>query len=106
MSILYNKTAIKYWYTRNDYGVSKFDTSWVSFACNVQPIQVSQWYNGTWFDDATVYKLKNLYCDYSWIVVGDKIDVDWVIYIVKSVQKRDWTLRKFYKVTISESEWT
>ena len=100
MSILYNKTAIKYWYTRNDYGVSKFDTSWVSFACNVQPLDQADG-----FDEATVYKMKKLYCDYSWIVVGDKIDVDWVIYIVKSFQKRDGVLRKFYKAIIQESEW-
>lgn len=99
--ILYNKIATKYWYTRNEHGVSKFDTTWISFACNVQPIGTAQW-----FDDATVYKMKNLYCDYSWIVVGDKISIDWTKYIVKSFQKRDGLKRKFYKAIIAESEWS
>jgi hypothetical protein len=98
--MLYNKTATHYSYTRNAYGVSKYDSEWTAFKCNVQPMDQAEW-----LDDATVYKMKKLYCDYSWIVVWDKISVDGVIYIVKSFQKRDGSRRKYFKVIISESEW-
>lgn len=98
--MLYNKTATHYSYTRNAYGVSKYDSEWTAFKCNVQPMDQAEW-----LDDATVYKTKKLYCDYSWIVVWDKISVDGVIYIVKSFQKRDGSRRKYFKVIISESEW-
>ena len=39
------------------------------------------------------------------ITVGDKISVDWKIYIVKSKQDWDGLKRHFYKIIISESEW-
>ena len=99
--MLYNKTATHYWYTRNTYGVSKYDAEWTTFKCNVQPMDQAEW-----FDDATVYKMKKLYCDYSWIAVWDKLSVDGVVYVVKSFQKRDGSRRKYFKVIISESEWS
>ena len=98
--ILYNKTATKHGYTRNEHGVSKYDENGVQFPCNLQPMDQSEW-----FDEATVYKMKKLYCEYSGVVVGDKIEVDGTYYIVKSIQKRDGLKRKFYKLIISESEW-
>ena len=101
MSMLYNKSATRYWYTRNaTTWISTYGSTWTSFKCNIQPLEPTQW-----FDDATVYKMKKLYCDYSWIVVWDKISVDGVIYIVKSFQKRDGSKRLFYKAIIQESEW-
>ena len=98
--MLYNKTATHYAYTRNEYGVSKYGAEWTTFKCNIQPLEPA-----LWLEDATVYKTKKLYCDYSWIAVWDKISVDGVTYIVKSFQKRDGSRRKFFKVIISESEW-
>jgi len=97
---LLNKTAIHYWYTRNEHWVSKYNQEWASFDCNIQPVGTAEW-----FDMATVYKTKKLYCDYSWIVVWDKITVDGTSYIVKSIESRDGNLRKFYKIIIQESEW-
>lgn len=97
---LLNKTAIHYWYTRNEHWVSTYNQEWASFDCNIQPVGTAEW-----FDMATVYKTKKLYCDYSWIVVGDKISVGNTTYVVKSIESRDGNLRKFYKVIIQESEW-
>ncbi len=98
--ILYNKTATRYWYQKNQYWVSSYDSEWVRFACNVQPLDQSDG-----FDEATVYKMKKLYCEYSWNVVWDKIVVDWTAYIVKSIQSWNGSKRKFYKIIMSESEW-
>lgn len=98
--ILFNKTATVYWYSKNDYGVSSYASEWTDFKCNVQPIDQSDG-----FDNATVYNTKKLYCEYSWITVGDKISVDWKIYIVRSKQDWDGLKRHFYKIIISESEW-
>ena len=67
--ILFNKTATVYWYTKNEYGVSSYAENGTSFKCNVQPIDQADW-----FDGATVYNTKKLYCEYSEINVGDKID--------------------------------
>lgn len=98
---LLNKSATHYWYTRNaQSGISTYNQQWTSFDCNIQPIGTAQW-----LEDATVYKTKKLYCEYSWIVVGDKIKVGNTTYIAKSIESRDWSLRKFYKVLIQESEW-
>lgn len=102
--ILYNKTAIRYWYQKNQYWVSSYDSEWVRFACNVQPLNTQEFISA-WFDSSMVYKVYRLYCDYSWIIVGDKIVIDWTAYIAKSIQRWNWSKRKFYKVTISESEW-
>lgn len=98
--ILFNKTATVYWYTKNDYGVSTYNENGTSFNCNVQPIDQTDG-----FDNATVYNTKKLYCEYAEINVGDKISVDWKIYIVRSKQDWDGLKRHFYKLIISESEW-
>ena len=98
--ILFNKTATVYWYTKNENGVSSYNVEWTTFKCNVQPIDQSDG-----FDNATVYNTKKLYCEYSEITVGDKISVDWKIYIVRSKQDWDGLKRHFYKLIISESEW-
>lgn len=98
--ILFNKTATVYWYTKNEYGVSSYWETGTFFKCNVQPIDQSDW-----FDNATVYNTKKLYCEYGQITVGDKISVDWKIYIVRSKQDWDGLKRHFYKLIISESEW-
>lgn len=98
--ILFSKTATVYWYTKNEYGVSSYAENGTSFKCNVQPIDQADW-----FDGATVYNTKKLYCEYSEINVGDKINVDGTIYIVKSKQDWDGLKRHFYKIIISESEW-
>ena len=102
--ILYNKTATKYWYTRNEHGVSKYDENGVEFACNLQPL-TTQEFISAWFDSSMMYKVYRLYCEYEGVVVGDKLKIDWTTYIVKSIQRRDGIKRKFYKLTISESEW-
>ena len=98
--LLFNKTARKYWYTKNQYGVSTYNDTWICFKCNVQPIDQSDG-----FDNATVYNTKKLYCEYWEITVWDKIIVDWTTYIVKSKQDWDGLKRHFYKLIISESEW-
>lgn len=102
--ILYNKTATKYGYTRGSNGISTYGETGVSFPCNVQPL-TTQEFISAWFDSSMVYKVYRLYCEYSGVVVGDKLSIDWTIYIVKSVQRWDGLKRKFYKLTISESEW-
>ena len=98
--ILYNKTATVYSYTKNQYWVSSYSTDWSQFKCNIQPMESAEW-----FDSSTVYKMKKLYCEKDWISVGDKIIADSITYIVKYIQKRDGTMRKFYKLIIQESEW-
>jgi len=101
MGILFNKKATVYTYTRNKNTKISSYNSGSTFACNIQPIGVNDW-----FDQATVYKSKKLYTNYANLKVGDKIVVDSISYIVKQIDDRRGTKRTFYKVFISESEGT
>ena len=99
MSILYNKTATKYWYTTNQYNVSKYTTTWTTFQCAIQPVWIKDW-----IEWVALLETKKLYCDIK-VQVWDKIVCWWKTYIVNSVQERDWLKRKYYKAFINESNW-
>lgn len=99
MSILYNKTATKYWYTTNQYNVSKYDSTWTVFQCAIQPVSTRDW-----IEWVALLETKKLYCDLQ-VQVWDKIVCNWKVYIVNSVQERDWLKRKYYKAFINESNW-
>ena len=100
MSILYNKKATLYTYSRNSNGVSSYWTTWTLFACNIQPVSTKDWID--WVD---FLKTRKLYSDKQ-LNVWDKIVCDWITYIVERTEHRDWTKRKFFKSFIIESNWT
>ena len=99
MSILYNKKASLYTYSRNQYNVASYSETWTLFACNIQPLSTRDWIEWT-----AMLKMKKMYSDKQ-VNVWDKIVIDWIAYIVDSVEHRDWTKRKFFKSFIVESNW-
>jgi len=98
MSILYNKTATSYRYTRNASMVSSY-AELATFVCNIQPVSVNDWFEGE-----MVYKMKKMYTDYDWLQVWDKIVIDSVSYILKEYERWDGKYRKYYKSFIQKSE--
>ena len=99
MSILYNKKATLYTYSRNQKNVASYSQSWTLFACNIQPVSTKDW-----FEWVALLKTKKMYSDKQ-VWVWDKIIIDSITYIVDSVEHRDWTKRKFFKTFIVESNW-
>lgn len=99
MSILYNKKATLYTYSRNTNNVASYWTTWTLFACNVQPVSTRDW-----IEWVALLKTRKMYSDKQ-VGVWDKIVIDSVSYIVDSVENRDWTKRKFFKSFIVESNW-
>lgn len=97
MSILYNKKATLYTYSRNSNGVSSYWTTWTLFACNIQPVSTKDWIEWT-----ALLKTRKMYSDIQ-VNVWDKINCDWITYIVDSIQHRDWIKRKYFKSFIIES---
>lgn len=100
MSILYNKTATLYTYSRNTTTkVASYSTTWTSFACNIQPVNTKDGID--WVD---FLKTKKLYSDKQ-LNVWDKVVCDWITYIVERTEHRDGLKRKFFKSFINESNW-
>ena len=99
MSILYNKKATLFSYSRNSKNVATYSEEWTLFACNVQPVNTKDW-----FEWVALLKTRKMYSDKK-VRVWDKIIIDWITYIVDSIESRDWTKRKFYKSFIVESNW-
>lgn len=99
--ILYNKKATLYKYTRdNTTNVSSYNWTWTLFACAIQPVWVKDWLE--WVD---ILRTRKMYCDKA-VEVWDKVVIDWVSYIVNSVELWDGKKRKFYKSFINESSGT
>lgn len=99
MWILFNKKATLYTYSRNQNWVSSYWESWITFACNIQPVNTKDWIE--WAD---FLKMRKLYSSKE-LNVGDKIVCDWITYIVDRMEHRDWLKREFYKSFIIESNW-
>lgn len=99
MSILYNKVAVVYKYERNSNMVASY-TALESLRCNIQPVWVRDW-----FDWAIMFEMKKLYTDYGGLSVWDKLSIDWITYIVKTFDTRQWKMREYYKAFIQKSEW-
>lgn len=95
--ILLNKKATLYKYTTNSNNVSSYATTWVLFACAIQPVSTKDWFE--WVD---LLNTKKMYSNKK-VEVWDKIVCDWITYIVNSVQHRDWVKREYYKSFINES---
>jgi hypothetical protein len=99
MSILYNKQATLYTYSRNEYWVASYSNEWTWFVCNIQPVSTKDWIEWT-----ALLKTRKMYSDIQ-VNVWDKINCDWITYIVDSIQQRDWLRRKYFKSFITESNW-
>jgi len=100
MKLLHNKTATIYTYARNTNMVSSY-TLWDSFSCNIQPVGVNDWF--TW---EMVYKTKKMFTEYTWLIVWEKIVIDWINYIIKEFESWDGKYGKYYMAFIQKSEWT
>ena len=98
MSILFNKKATLYQYTRDSITkVSSYSETWTLFACNIQPLNTKDWFD--WID---FLKTRKLYSRKE-VKVWDKIVCDWITYIVDRTEHRDWLKREFFKSFITES---
>ena len=95
--ILFNKKATLYKYTTDNKWVSSYWSTWTLFACAIQPVWEKDWFE--WID---ILRTKKMYSNKQ-VEVWDKVVCDWTIYIVDSVQLRDWLKRKYYKSFINES---
>lgn len=98
--ILFNKKATLYKYSRNQNNVSSYASEWTLFACAIQPVWVKDWLE--WVD---ILRTRKMYSNKQ-VEVGDKVSIDWVIYIVNSVEHWDGKKREYYKSFINESSWT
>lgn len=99
MSILFNKKAYLYTYSRNENWVSSYSETWSLFSCNIQPLNTKDWIE--WMD---FLKMRKIYSKIQ-LNVWDKVVCDWTTYIVDRTEHRDWTMRKFFKSFIIESNW-
>lgn len=99
MSILYTKTATLSRHERNEKKVTARVEKW-SFACCVQPVS-----DKDWIDWGSMLTTRKMYADYQDIQPWDRLSIDWIVYIVNSVQDWNWLRRKFKKVFICESKW-
>lgn len=97
MSILYNQTATLSRKWRNANMVTARSEIW-SFPCCVQPVS-----DKDWIEWASMMRTKKMYTDFQNIQPWDKLSIDWVVYIVDSVQDWNWLRRKYKKVFINES---
>ena len=100
MSILFNKKATLYTYSRNQTTkIASYSQNWTLIACNIQPVSTKDWLEWTDF-----LKTRKIYSKIQ-LNVWDKLVCDWITYIVDRNEKRDWTMRKFFKSFIIESNW-
>lgn len=97
MSILFNKKATLYTYTRDANNVSTY-TAGSIFPCNIQPVSTKDG-----FEQGTMYNVKKLYTN-KLLRPGDKLVIDGEAYIVDSVEDWQGTKRSFYKVFINKSD--